>query len=204
MDQDSPLGDVPLGNSPRYLEATPPVYITGSLEEVCPLPIQGLGNHGNAVLSSSPFDHDNAQSDVHQPDLISINEYSPKISAQSTTQIINVNNNHVPSISIATPTNSIPSATPPDSRRSRDSSPTKSVTRSRNDSPVSCDTDEWIDNEFERDTPEEETRRRSLLEDKLPNDKWSKGMAKNIEWTPEGIPLIKIALISRRSRHRAG
>ena len=109
---------------------------------------------------------------------------------------------------------------------SSDSSPRKVMRKSRDaDSLMSCDTDEWIDNQLERDLDslqlgegnrggtgepiEEEGVANEGEEGEKEEDvdgfgKWLKGMSKEVEWSPEGLPLMKFALISRRSRHRAG
>ncbi len=182
-----------------FLEATPTTHITESIQEVCVLP--DGGNHGNTVQSSSPI-NTRQSAPILIPDKLSSSPTKP----QSTTQLINNNSNDLITLTpLATPTNStISSTTPSLSSKSRDSSPIKSINKSHDVTSIaSCDTDEWIDNELEQKS----TQHLEEKEGPPPppcNDKWSKGMTKNVQWTPEGIPLITIALISRRSRHRAG
>ena len=86
---------------------------------------------------------------------------------------------------------------------SRKSSPTKSVNKSR-DSLNSYDTDEWLDKELEGVASGCGSEDDSIDGDANSNDTWSRGMTREIHWSPDGLPLMTLALISRRSRHRAG
>lgn len=90
-------------------------------------------------------------------------------------------------------------------------SPTKSCKSRDVDSIASFDTDEWADGQLEEELSEPEEREHQEKKKEKEEEettesrsKWSEGWSKGPEFSEEGLPLITMALISRRSRHRAG
>lgn len=158
----------------------------GSAESTCPLPPELL-----PPLIPTPTDH--------TPNL-SPRDHTPKSSPFDHTPSLSLQHFTVSRIPVITDRNSGSS--------SHDTSPTKSVSKSNN-SLISLDTDEWIDDRIEQDDDDqvdlnhvEDEGNDSKEKNDEEGGKW--GKTAGVEWSTDGLPLIKIALISRRSRHRAG